>query len=108
MENERFLKCIQNKEYEISNLGNIRYKNKILKGSVNHHGYKYLQVYSGGRRKIHFYHILVAKVFIGERPNGLVVDHINRDKQNNCVDNLRYVTYSENNLNKDRKCRAIP
>ena len=104
---ERFLKCIENKEYEISNLGNIRYKNRVLKGCINHHGYKYLQVYSGGKRKIHFYHILVAKTFIGERPNGLVIDHKNRDKLNNSVDNLRYATYSENNYNKEKKNRVI-
>lgn len=99
---EQFKKCFENKEYEISNLGNIRHRNIILKGCINHHGYKYLQVYSGGKRKIHFYHILVAETFIGNRPNGLVIDHINRDKLNNSVSNLRYATYSENNLNKEK------
>lgn len=44
-------------------------------------------------------HYLVAYHFIGERPEGLVIDHIDRDKQNNNVSNLRYVTVSENNRN---------
>lgn len=44
-------------------------------------------------------HRLVAEAFLGKRPNGLVVDHIDRNKQNNHYTNLRYVTLSENSKN---------
>lgn len=49
-------------------------------------------------------HHLVAHYFIGERPPGCVIDHIDRDKTNNKVDNLRYVSASQNQRNrKDNK-----
>ena len=37
-------------------------------------------------------HQLVAEAFIGPRPDGLVVDHINSDPCDNRAVNLRYVT----------------
>lgn len=48
-------------------------------------------------------HILVAESFIGTRPAGLLVDHIDRNCNNNQVDNLRYVTFSENTRNSDAR-----
>ena len=52
-------------------------------------------------------HQLVAEHFIGPRPQGCVIDHIDRNRTNNQVDNLRYVTPSENQRNrKDNKLTA--
>lgn len=49
-------------------------------------------------------HQLVAECFIGPRPDGYVIDHIDRDKTNNKAENLRYVTASGNQRNrKDNK-----
>lgn len=44
-------------------------------------------------------HSLVAQAFLGPRPEGMVVDHIDGDKTNNSVTNLHYVTSLENSLN---------
>lgn len=47
-------------------------------------------------------HSLHRQVWIyhnGEIPKGLVIDHIDRDKDNNQIDNLRLVSLSENNKN---------
>ena len=49
-----------------------------------------------GTKKCVLAHIVLAKAFLGERPEGHVVDHIDRNKQNNAVSNLRYVTLSQN------------
>lgn len=47
----------------------------------------------------HFHiHSLVAEAFLGKRPKGLVVDHIDNDPLNNNVENLRYVTSKENTV----------
>ena len=41
-------------------------------------------------------HDLIARAFLGSRPNNYDVDHINGDKLNNAPYNLRYVTRSQN------------
>ena len=101
---EVYKKCYEN--YEISNFGNCRrlYKSGkygIVKGSVSNRGYRYFQVKRNGKRINNFYHIMVAKCFIGERPDGMIIDHINRNPLNNYATNLRYITYSENSKNRN-------
>lgn len=51
-------------------------------------------------RKV-FMHRVVAECWHGERPEGMQVDHIDRDSLNNDYRNLRYVTKSEQMLNRD-------
>ena len=51
---------------------------------------------------------LVAKCFIGERPEGYDIDHIDRNPLNNNVSNLRYVTHKENCFNKANIIQEIP
>lgn len=41
-------------------------------------------------------HVLVAETFLGKRPKGYQVDHINCVRSHNYVTNLRYMTPSEN------------
>lgn len=41
-------------------------------------------------------HHLVAHAFIGPRPLGLEVDHLDEDKTNNCFWNLAYTTHRKN------------
>ena len=99
--------------YEISNVGNVRRTLisgyvKELKCSIMNRGYRYFQTNRQGKRTNHLIHQLVAKVFIGERPDNLVVDHIDRDKLNNNVSNLRYITQKENLFNSDRVYAHIP
>lgn len=43
-------------------------------------------------------HNLVAEAYIGKKPEGLTVNHIDGNKLNNHYTNLEYITYRENNL----------
>ncbi len=96
--------------YEFSNFGNVRrIKDKhVLKGSIMNRGYKYIQLQRDNKRKNIFIHQMVAKLFIGDRPGDKVVDHIDRNKLNNNIANLRYITNKENMFNCDRVYTDIP
>ena len=53
--------------------------------------------------KTHLYHRILAKHFIPNPENLQEVDHIDRDKTNNSLDNLRWVTRTENLSNRTMK-----
>jgi hypothetical protein len=55
--------------------------------------------YRNAQVKPHSLHRQVWIYHNGEIPKGLVVDHIDRDKDNNQIENLRLVSHSENNKN---------
>lgn len=56
-----------------------------------------------------FVHAAVAHTFLGEPPvPGMMVDHINRDRKNNTLINLRWVTPKENRKNAKKTSKATP
>lgn len=90
--------------YEISNLGKIRnvQKNIIRKTKISNEGYEQITlVRDDGKKKYLTVHRLVALTFIPNPDNLPEVDHIDRDKLNNNVDNLRWVTKKENMHNRE-------
>lgn len=94
--------------YQVSNLGNIRSlcfgaRNKrksntirMLKIGYTNVGYSKVELYKDGISKIKYVHRLVAETFIPNPDNKPEVNHINGDKTNNSIDNLEWVTSSEN------------
>ena len=69
---------------------------QYLKGSIGENGYRYFRLSKNNHKKMYYAHRLVAEHFI-DNPNNLpVVNHIDGNKLNNNINNLEWVTYSEN------------
>ena len=51
-------------------------------------------------------HKVVAECWLGDKPDGLEIDHIDRNSHNNHFTNLRYVTKSEQMKNRDHTNRS--
>jgi Response regulator containing a CheY-like receiver domain and an HTH DNA-binding domain len=86
-----------NNIYEVSNFGNIRrIDNKKTKKPFLVRGYSAIKLCNGGKYKNFYVHRLVAQAFIKNMFNKPEVDHIDTDKTNNNVNNLRWVTRKEN------------
>lgn len=87
-------------DYCVSNKGRIASRKKgkmvILTPSIDIDGYYQTSIYNKTERKSVRLHSLVAKYFIGKPSEGEVVDHIDRNKLNNDVSNLRYIDRAEN------------
>lgn len=95
---ETFKKIEEFSNYSISNLGNVRNDKtgRILKTYTKPSGYMQVQL---GRKTIPQYiHRLVAKAFIPNNDNKPQINHKNGIKCDNKVENLEWVTASENNL----------
>lgn len=99
--------------YAVSNLGRVRsydrvvetsnkrvprrfIKGQILNLRVDTNGYAHQCLSENNKSYNYKVHRLVAKAFIPNPENKPCVNHIDGDKLNNCVDNLEWVTYSEN------------
>lgn len=68
----------------------------LLKLVVLKIGYPSIMLWMHGKPSTKYVHRLVAAAFIGEIPQGMVVNHIDGDKTNNHVTNLEIITQSGN------------
>ena len=117
--------------YQVSNLGRIRSlidkkydlnekvvkiinREKMLKQNLTKKGYCNVKLYKNGKGETYKIHRLVAETFIPNPENKPQVNHIDGNKQNNCVSNLEWNTNEENfnnaikiNLVKTKKIRLI-
>lgn len=77
--------------------GQIKIKETILK--FGHDGFNYCQVglQTNGRKNFKI-HRLVAIAFIPNPENKREINHIDGNKDNNCIDNLEWVSSSENQI----------
>ena len=84
--------------YYIDECGNVYndFSKNMLKGSIGENGYKYYRLSKDNHKKMFYAHRLVAEYFIPNPDNLPVVNHIDGNKLNNNVNNLEWVSYSEN------------
>jgi len=89
-------------DYQIYEDGRVfsKHTRKFLKHRVNGGGYLYVSLFHKGEGKNHYIHRLVSSYYIPNPENRREVDHIDRNKKNNHVSNLRWATRSDNNQNK--------
>jgi hypothetical protein len=96
-------------DYKVSNLGRVmslKYgRDTIRKLSPDGGGYLNCNLSIKGKQKTFHTHKLVAMAFLKHKPCGhnLVIDHINHDRQDNNVENLRITTNRGNCSNRKDK-----
>lgn len=87
--------------YEVSDAGEVRNSvtGKVLKPRLSGSGYHCVTLCTDGTHSQWRVHRLVALHFIENPENKSCVDHIDRDKTNNHISNLRWATHKENMQN---------
>ena len=88
-------------KYSISNVGNVKNNKtgRIVKQQLEKDGYYVVVLITNKCSKNLRIHRLVAQSFIQNPLNKDCVDHIDNNKINNNVENLRWVTKGENSMN---------
>ena len=106
MEEYRIIEGFEN--YSISDLGNIRndQTGRILKLCLDTEGYNRIRLYKDKIASTQKVHRLVANMFLPNPENKKTVDHIDNNKTNNNLINLRWATLSENAQNKPLSKRS--
>ena len=91
--------------YDVSNLGNIRNNktNKLLKPCIKG-GYSNISLKNGPIKKSFKIHRVVALSFIPNPENKCDVNHKDKNKINNNLNNLEWMTRQENNIH---RCNGI-
>ena len=86
--------------YSVSSCGNIysHISNKTLKPIRSSTGYLHVSLYLNKVPKTFAVHQLVASAFLQSNEHGEEINHIDGNKSNNSVDNLEFVTKSQNQI----------
>lgn len=88
--------------YKINQAGEVIgvKRQKILKPSKNTKGYYRVGLWKDGKAKDYRIHRLLALHFLPNPLNLPEIDHIDRNRANNLLENLRWVSSMDNNLNR--------
>ena len=73
--------------------------NKPLSPYKRKTGHLQIKLYNNGKKKQYFLHRIIYEAHYGKIPENMVIDHIDRNPENNDITNLRLVPKSINNMN---------
>ena len=108
--------------YEVSTQGRVRsldkyvnsrwgckrlIKGQIIKPIEHYNGYLFVSLYYQRKQIIKSVHRIVAETFISNPDNKPCIDHINTNRQDNRIVNLRWCTPKENEANELTKAKHI-
>lgn len=100
---EDWKEIVGNPKYEVSSCGNVRRKKDGRLIKLDKKRYVYASIYYEDTMKRCLVHRLVGGAFIPNPDGKETIDHLNRDKHDNRVENLRWATQQENLWNKQHK-----
>ena len=104
--------------YSVSSIGRVRSEDRITTHGTSYkavkgrtlcqnrttNGYLALRLWRNGQFRVARVHQLVAEAFIDKPGEAFMVDHIDRNRSNNTISNLRWVTKAQNMRN--TQCRT--
>lgn len=104
--NKGNIKCLTHTIIDVLGRKYVRYEHNM---SLTKHksGYVVVTLRKNNSRSVCRVHVLVAKTFIDNPDNKPTVDHIDGNKTNNSVNNLRWYTIQENKRNPNTFLQSI-
>jgi|694.fasta_scaffold56089_8 hypothetical protein len=101
LENEIWVKTQEyDYDYCFSNMGRIKLGDKIVKQYLDKDLYCLCHLKTNGKMKLFRVHRIIAKYYIENKENKPQINHINSNPKDNRIENLEWVSHSENNIHK--------
>lgn len=121
LKNEEFRNVLgYETKYQVSNYGRVKsvprvyrqsrgyrkVEERIIKCSSKNNGYFRISIREHGGFKYKMVHRLVGEVFLDNPSNKPQINHKDKNRQNNRIDNLEWVTQRENVIH-EMRCKGV-
>jgi hypothetical protein len=93
-------------KYRITSSGDVLCNGKTMATYHCRKGYRRIKLIVNGERKAYNVARVVAATFLGIAPDGMQVNHKDRNKQNDNAANLEYVTNTQNTIHSIDKSKT--